>query len=120
VGPTNLICKASSAKDSTPQKENGFGTNASVSINKSGSIELLESGQYSLAIHDIVITSDPNGTDTKTNQQIYSIKLTIGTNVNNTIDNATHLCFLPDNVNYDSMCYTNYFTVVVRAGNKVQ
>lgn len=113
--PTNQYCKDASNKGV-------FGTSSPIS--NTGAIELLESGQYSLAIHDIAIISTAEGTDAKTNQQLYTVKVTLGSNVKGTIDPATSRCYLPD-VNlpgafYDSMCYVNDFSIVVRAGNKVQ
>ena len=112
--PTNQYCKDASIKG-------GFSNSL---IDKSSAAELLDAGQYNLAIHNVSIISTSEGTDTKTNQQLYSIKITLGTNVAKTIDTAAGKCYLPNvsnaNAYYDPMCYISDFSIVVRAGNKVQ
>lgn len=116
---TNQYCKDAKGKtnfSSTP------------GIDKSLAVELLDSGQYNLAIHDVVIETSSGGTDTKTNQQLYFIKIALGSNVNNTYykDSSTNTikCYDPSvalaGKFYDSMCYISDFSLVVRAGNKVQ
>lgn len=100
--------------------------NRTLNIDKAKAIELLDSGQYDLAIHDVAITTTSAGTDIRTNQQLYTVKILIGTNNTAAMDfSATssptyNKCFLPNNIHYDSLCYINDFNIVARAGNAIK
>lgn len=109
-----------------PDPTSQYCKNRSSKIDKNTATELLDTGQYNLAIHNVTITTTPGGTDTRTNQQLYNIKILIGTNNTNAMEFSNpsnpdyNKCFLPNNVNYDSLCYVNDFNIVARAGNAIK
>jgi len=106
-----------------PDPNNKYCKTPTVAIDATNATELLNPGEYNLAVHSFTIASPATAADTRTSQQLYSITILVGTNnlINNksAID-ANNKCYLPNSPQYDSMCYVNDFNIVVRAGNTVQ
>ncbi|MEI6850431.1 MAG: hypothetical protein WCK26_00510 [Candidatus Saccharibacteria bacterium] len=93
-------------------------------IDEVNAIELIDPGQYDLAIHGFSITSSTTADDPNSGQRLYTVQFTLGTNNQNalfmdTLDGKVK-CKPPSDPNSDPQyCSTNGFTIVARAGNEV-
>ena len=84
-------------------------------------IELLDSGQYDLALHSFKISAPDSARDLKTGQQMYNISFLLGTNEQDTFTADGTRCKPPNEGTADSTyCAINEFNIVARAGNKVR
>jgi hypothetical protein len=82
--------------------------------------ELLKSGDRTLSIHQFAIASGPNAKDPATGQQLYSLSFTIGTGNVSALTSDQSSCLPPSDPNSDfSYCTVQQFSLVVRAGNRV-
>ncbi len=88
-------------------------------IDKTNAVEMLASGDNSLALQGFTITN--NSTDPTSGEAIYSISYIIGTNDQAALNPSYTSCKAPDqkdsNINY---CSINQFDIVVRALNALQ
>jgi type II secretory pathway pseudopilin PulG len=94
-------------------------------VDPSSALDLLDVGDHNLAIHAFSIESSSTGTDAITNQQLYSIEFSIGTNdltaLNTVITNGvgTTSCKLPSAIDADpTYCAVDIFDTVARAGDQ--
>lgn len=90
-------------------------------IDESSAIDLVEEGDHNLAIHKFIVTSSDNAYDGKTQQRLYTIRFSIGTNdINALVDDKTK-CKAPNEKGSDpSYCSVQEFSIVARAGNAVE
>ena len=88
------------------------------SIDKSSSIEMIDGGQFDLAIQDFSIVSYPTGMDAATRQQLYAIQFYIGTNEQGTLENEGHSCALSGLGANPVYCSVERFNITVRAGSE--
>jgi len=98
-------------------------TNISSQIDPAKALELLPSGQYNLAIHNISITSQPTAIDNSTGQQLYSISILLGTNNRSALSGllGSTNCLTPNQSGADpTYCSVSQFNIVARAGNIVE
>lgn len=93
-------------------------------VDRPQSVELLKSGDRLLSIHQFSMSTVPGGADVLTGQQLYTTSFTIGTGIEPTKpspltpDNTQ--CLPPGNINANfAYCAVQQFTLVIRAGNKV-
>lgn len=84
-------------------------------INPVGAVELLRSGDHSLAIHAFSVVSNATSKDALSAQQLYKIAFTLGTS-NLTAMNADQtLCKAPGEAGSDlNYCAVQQFTLVLR------
>jgi len=88
-------------------------------IDKSKSVEMLNAGQYELAIHSFEVSSTITANDAATGQRLYNIKFLLGTNGSETLMPANNSCKPPSEAGSDiSYCAVNQFNITARAGNK--
>lgn len=91
-------------------------------VSSSGSVELLNTGEYSVALHDLEIYSTDSTYDAKSNQRLYSVSMVVGTNEQEALmhnPNADSSCKPP--VESGGMyCAVNRFNILIRAGNVVR
>ena len=99
--------------------------NPSSAVNKTFAVELLDVGQFDLAIHSFSITSAASATDSLTGQKLYSVIFEIGTNdqaalIPGVSGVSDWLCRPPSDSGSDSIyCSVNRFNIVARAGSTV-
>lgn len=89
-------------------------------IASSTAVEILDTGQSDLAVHNFSISSDNSAYDARTGQRLYSISFLIGTNDQTALTGSydSTACRTASDVNSDpSYCAVNQFDIVVRAGN---
>lgn len=90
-------------------------------IVRSTAIELINAGQYDLAVHEFDITSYPDTmSDNTTGQQLYSIEFTMGTNDQLAFNAGTTDCSVSGTNANPTYCSVNKFNILARAGNKVR
>lgn len=90
-------------------------------VDSSGAIDLLDAGDHSLAVHKFVITSSTSAFDAVSNQRLYNIRFTVGTNDTNAIVDDASKCKAPGESGSDpSYCSVQEFNIVARAGNAVE
>lgn len=83
-------------------------------------IDPLKTGDRTLVIHQFKIASGPNAQDPVTGQQLYTVNLTIGTGTVSALNSDQSACLPPNDPNSDfSYCTVQQFSLVVRAGNRV-
>jgi len=91
--------------------------NATTGINRADTTEMLSSGDRDLVVHNFSIVR--TSFDTNTNQAIYAISMTIGTNDRQQLTANDASCKPPsEGVGDENYCSVNQFDVVARAGNK--
>lgn len=104
-------------------------TTSQKKVDSIGAVELLSVGEHDLAIHNFIISTLPSAGDTKTGQQLYSIKFVIGTNDQAALTITTNvagdvvdvICKAPSQSGSDPVyCSVNEFNIVALAGNSVQ
>lgn len=94
-------------------------------IDPTNATELVNAGDYTLAVHDFTIATSATAHDTATGQRLYALTFTIGTNETATLQtdasNVVSSCKAPGVVGADlSYCVVQKFSIAVRAGNVVQ
>jgi prepilin-type N-terminal cleavage/methylation domain-containing protein len=83
-------------------------------------VELLSLGDHTLALHQFSVTSSDSATDTATGQQLYEVSFTIGTSDLAALNETMTGCKGPNEEGSDlAYCSVQNFTLVVRAGNRV-
>lgn len=87
-------------------------------IDKTKSIEMINGGQYDLAIQDFSISSYPSGTDAATGQELYAIQFYLGTNEQGTLVDDGHNCALSGPTANTMYCSVERFNITVRAGSE--
>lgn len=123
-GATSTTPNINFIKVRDPDPNSSYCTAPLSLIQPSGATELLDVGQYNLAIHSFSITSDPtNGYDSLTGQRLYNISFLLGTNDQAALsasgDRTKTTCTTPDQLNADpSYCAVNRFDILARAGNR--
>lgn len=94
-------------------------------VDRLAGVELLKQGDRALNIHNVQLTSAPNGQDPVTGQRMYTMRFTIGTfnaalGQSGGLDTTRTACLPPSSVNADfTYCAVQQFTLVTRAGNRV-
>ncbi len=82
--------------------------------------ELLKSGDRELVVHTFNVISGSGVSDPATGQQLYTMLFTIGTSTISALTPDLTACLPPDNINSDlTYCVVQQFSLVVRAGNRV-
>jgi len=90
-------------------------TGAYPRINPENAVELIKSGDHTLAIHSFTLASSATAKDALSSQQIYKVAYTIGTSNINAIDLARKLCKDPSQTGSDlNYCAIEQFTIVLR------
>lgn len=102
----------------------GFVNGTVLDADRSKSSELLESGDRLLNIHQFALTTNPAAVDTLTGQQMYTLSFTVGTGDEvgqpSTLTPDKTQCLPPGDVNANfAYCAVQQFTLVIRAGNRV-
>jgi hypothetical protein len=91
-------------------------------ISSTGSVELLQAGEYSLALHGFEIYSNETTYDAKANQRLYYVGIVVGTNEQEALmhnPNSDSACKPPIDAG-GMYCAVNKFNILVRAGNAVR
>jgi type II secretory pathway pseudopilin PulG len=93
-------------------------------IDPTSATELLNVGDHSLVVHDFSVSSSSTAEDTRTNQKVYTLMFTIGTNDRNALltdaNGMVTGCKAPNAVGADvGNCVVQKFSIAVRAGNVV-
>lgn len=84
-------------------------------INPVGAVELLRSGDHSLAIHAFSVVSNATSTDALSAQQLYKITYTLGTSDLNALNADQSACKPPSTSGSDyNYCADEQFTLVLR------
>jgi len=95
--------------------------NPSSNIDPAGVIDLLASGDRTLALQSFEIKSSDTAYDKKTNSRLYTINLRIGTNKPENLNSDYYSCLEPGNPGSDlSYCSVEMFTFAVASGNKYE
>jgi len=89
-------------------------------IDTNAPIEMLKSGDRTLTMHQFKVESGANGYDSATGQQLYNVTFTIGTGDASALTTDRTACLPPGTPNSDfSYCTVQQFSLVTRAGNRV-
>ena len=90
-------------------------------IDFSQSVELLLSGDHSLAIQKFDITSPDTAKDDKARERLYSLDFYIGTNDSMALNSDASACKQPGEDDADiARCSIQEFNIAIRAGNSVR
>jgi type II secretory pathway pseudopilin PulG len=82
--------------------------------------ELLRQGDRTLSIHNVDVIEPVNGDDPLTGQRLYTVSFAIGTGDTTALTDDRTACLPPGNVNANfAFCAVQEFTLVTRAGNRV-
>jgi type II secretory pathway pseudopilin PulG len=83
--------------------------------------ELLKPGDHELGLHDLSIVSPlASSVDNSTGQQLFTINYIVGTSKIDALNDSQSACLAPGVPNADPLyCNIQQFSLVVRAGNKV-
>jgi type II secretory pathway pseudopilin PulG len=97
---------------------------AKKNVEYSKAVELVNVSEHDLAVHNFTISSSASSKDDKTNQQLYNIKFTLGTNTSGTLNGLTTSdvsCKAPSELGADpSYCSVSQFNIIALAGNSIQ
>ena len=89
-------------------------------VDQQNSTELLLQGDRTLSIHQLNITEPANGDDPLTGQRLYVVSFTIGTGDTTALNAGRTACLPPGAANANfAYCAVQQFTLVTRAGNRV-
>lgn len=91
-------------------------------VDQAKTVELLKSGDRELGIHQFEILNPvpSSAMDPATDQQLYSLKFTMGTSRINALDATQSACLPPSDPNSDPLyCNVQQFNLVVRVGSGV-
>lgn len=89
-------------------------------VNPVEAVELLDAGDHSLAIHQLIVQTSEEATDAPSGQQLYRVIYTIGTNDTDALDPTQTSCKAPNVVGADpDYCAVQQFTLVLRVSNGV-
>jgi hypothetical protein len=103
--PSSLICVQTGMSLAYPE------------IVKADAVEMLNSGQFDLAIHGLTIKSPTSAADGTTSQRLYSVQFDIGTNDQNAFDAGTTICSLSGPNSNTNYCSVTRFNITARAGS---
>lgn len=96
-------------------------TTPSLAISPTNVIELLNTGDHDIAIHNVTMSTSATAADARTGQQLYTITFTIGTNDTAALLPGGTGCKPPNQQGADAIyCVVQTFSFVARAGNMVQ
>jgi prepilin-type N-terminal cleavage/methylation domain-containing protein len=98
-------------------------TDTTKKIVSADAVELLNASEHNLAIHSFSISTSDSATDLKTEQRLYSIEFTIGTNNQESLENQSGIwqCKAPGQAGADlPYCSISSFNIVALAGNSVK
>jgi prepilin-type N-terminal cleavage/methylation domain-containing protein len=114
VNPAANLIRFVKVRDSN----GSYCSNPSKKVVAADASELLNVGDHNLALHSLTITSESTAADTKSQQQLYTITYTIGTNVTAALLPNGSGCKEPGTAGSDlTYCAVQDFTVIARAGN---
>lgn len=104
-----------------PDVGGAYCLNSTSTISPTDAVDLLSSGERNLSIHQFVIESATTAFDSLSNNRLYNVTFTIGTNVDSAM-NADYLsCKQPGVSGADpAYCSVQQFTFSVVAGNLYQ
>jgi hypothetical protein len=92
-------------------------------IDKTKATELIDAGQYDLALHSFDIKTYSTATDGNTHQSVYSIKFYLGTNDQNALNldlDVDHGCKV-DGADADQIyCAVDRFNILARSGAQTE
>lgn len=89
-------------------------------VNPVGAVELLDAGDHSLAIHQLIVRTSEAATDASSGQQLYRVTYTIGTNDTDALNDTQTSCKAPNEEGADpDYCAVQQFTLVLRVANGV-
>ena len=102
-------------------KTNGVPTYKNIRVaDTNAPIELLQTGDRTLSLHQFSMSSGTNAQDAVTGQQLYTLTFTIGTSEITALNSDQSSCLPPSDPNSDfSYCTVQQFSLVVRAGDRV-
>ena len=98
-------------------------TDTTKKVVSADAVELLNASEHDLSIHSFSINTSDSATDLKTEQQLYNIEFTIGTNDQDALTDETGIlqCKAPGRVGADlAYCSLSSFNIVALAGNSVE
>jgi hypothetical protein len=99
-----------------PDSSGSLCADPTISIPRSGSVDLLSRGDRDLAVH--VLTVQKTASDAGNDQALYAISFTLGTNDQAQLTANDASCRPPsENVGDEDYCSVNQFDVIARAGN---
>ena len=82
--------------------------------------ELLRQGDRTLSIHQMSLVEPPNGDDSLTGQRLFTVSFTIGSGDTTALNTERTACLPPGEANANfAYCAVQQFTLVTRAGNRV-
>jgi len=85
------------------------------SVSPAGAVELLRSGDHSLAIHSMSIVSSSTSEDALSSQRLYKVAFTLGTNRLTAMTSDQSACKPPSEDGSDlNYCAVQQFTLVIR------
>lgn len=131
-GDTNLVIYASkpdkvrlvkvpdSAKQYCVRDGSDFELDEIRSTDTLAAKELLKPGDRELQVNQFVVQSDPQVSDAVTGQRLYTVSYTIGAGDISTMNLTQSACLAPGNNNANpEYCTVQQFSLVIRAGNRV-
>lgn len=90
------------------------------SQDSAASQEILKAGDRKLAISEFTLTSNSNMYDGTTGQRLYEASFTLAAGNVSAMNASQTACLMPGDINSDlSYCVVQKFTLVIRAGNRV-
>lgn len=89
-------------------------------VDPNQAVELLDAGDHSLVLHQLVVRTNPAATDATSGQQLYRVMYTIGTNDIEALNADQTSCKAPNEAGADlNYCAVQQFTLVIRVANGV-
>jgi len=101
----------------------GYCTDTTKKIVNADAVELLNASEHDLSIHSLLVSTSDSAIDHKTEQQLYNIEFTVGTNNQEALVNESGVwrCKAPGQVGADlPYCSLSSFNIVALAGNSVE
>ena len=98
-------------------------TDMTKKIVSADAVELLNASEHNLSIHSLLVSTSDSAIDHKTEQQLYNIEFTVGTNNQEALVNESGVwrCKAPGQVGADlPYCSLSSFNIVALAGNSVE
>jgi prepilin-type N-terminal cleavage/methylation domain-containing protein len=90
-------------------------------VDSTKATDVLSVGDHSLAVHAFNVASAPGAIDTKSNERLYTITFTLGTNNQAALVTGSTACKAASVAGADpAYCAVQQFTLVVRAGNAIR
>lgn len=113
--PAGLYCERSADTGDLKQKNI-----RQVDTDNKSAIEMLNSGDRNLTLHQFSLTAANNTYDSTTGQHLYTVSFTIGTGDAKALTPDQTSCLPPGDPNADfAYCTVQQFKLVIRAGNRV-